>query len=1028
MGFRGYACALTLQAGRSCGLISPHPMYIPLVIGLLYLCAQASSLAASVDFEKDIQPFFADHCLECHGTDQAKGGLALNTRKAALKILESGSLGIVPGKPEQSEILARLNTTDKDEVMPPLKKGKRPTADEIEKVKRWIAEGAPWADHWSYRQVQAPKTEAKDPSFQVDEIVRNRLAKDAIQPSPEAPKTTLLKRVYYDLIGLPPSAQEAALFLEDSAPDAYARLVERVLASPHFGERWGRHWLDQARYADTDGYEKDSTRPDAWRYRDWVIDSINRDQPLDQFTIEQLAGDLLDQPTPEQILATAFHRQTLTNREGGVDQEQYRVEAVFDRTETTGSVWLAHTVGCARCHSHKYDQISQKEYYQLFAFFNNADESTAKVGTSKAELEAYELKNTKHLARLEVLRKAYSEAREPLGGQLPAWEKAMQQRLAALSGKTASQVVLEPASVQSSQKMSFVAQADKSLLVSGTRSSTDTYTLSVKLPPGVVSGFRLEVLPDDSLPSKGPGLNGNGNFVLTNFIVEDPLLPATKALPLHSPKASFSQTGFSADAAIDPETQTGWAVNGATGKPQNIAFQLVRPITVDSPRTVTIKLVQNYQKAPNHLIGRFRISALVGETSESLLKSDLKRLVDTGAEKWTTEQKESIIDWLTYFDPTADAARAALASARAGGPPPPVMDVRVLAQRRTARDTRVLHRGEFLSPTDAVSMGTPAVLPALFSRRSGSPDRLDLAHWLVDPKHPLTSRVLANQIWMRLFGEGIVRSVGDFGVRGDAPTHPELLDFLASHLRDHGWSRKGLLRVIMNSATYKQSSATRRDLLEVDPLNKLLGRQNRLRVEGEVVRDLHLAAAGLLSRKIGGPSVFPPMPPEIAALSYAGNFRWAESKGEDRFRRGMYTFFKRTAPYPDLITFDCPDANVTSVRRTLSNTPLQALTTLNAMTFTEASQAIGRRLAEDDRAKSGSEADRSRVLGLFKTCLIRPAEGFESEALLSLLDSARDAFRKQPEDARKLAGSPEAAAWTAVARVLLNTDEFITRD
>jgi hypothetical protein len=1003
-------------------------MHISLIVVVLCLCVRGSTLAAPVDFEKDIQPFFADHCLECHGTDQAKGGLALNTRKAALKTLKSGSLGVVPGKPEHSEILARLLTTDKEEVMPPLKKSKRPSADEIAKVKRWIAEGASWTDHWSYRPVQAPTAGANDPSLQIDDLVRKRLAKGAIQPSPEAPKTTLLKRVYYDLLGLPPSAKEVALFLEDRAPDAYAKLVDRVLASPHFGERWGRHWLDQARYADTDGYEKDSTRPDAWRYRDWVIDSINRDQPLDQFTIEQLAGDLLDQPTPEQLLATAFHRQTLTNREGGVDQEQYRVEAVFDRTETTGSVWLAHTVGCARCHSHKYDQISQKEYYQLFAFFNNADESTAKVGTSKAELEAYERNNAKHLAHLEELRKAYSGAREPLASQLPAWEKEMQQRLSVLSGKTSAQVVLEPLSVESAQKMTFSTQPDKSLLASGTRSSTDTYTLSVNLPPGVVSGFRLEVLPDESLPSKGPGLNGNGNFVLSNFIVEDSLANAAKSLPLHSPKASFSQTGFSPEAAIDPETQTGWAVNGATGKPQNITFHLVRPITVESARTVTIRLVQNYQKAPNHLIGRFRVSALVGETTESLLKPDLKRLVDTGSEKWTTEQKESIVDWLTYFDPAADAARAALAKARAGGPPPPVMDVRVLAQRRAARETRVLHRGEFLSPLDAVPSGTPAVLPALLPRQSGSPDRLDLARWLVDPKHPLTSRVLANQIWMRLFGEGIVRSVGDFGVRGDAPTHPELLDFLASHLRDHGWSRKGLLRVIMNSATYKQSSATRLDLLEIDPLNKLLARQNRLRVEGEVVRDLHLATAGLLSRKIGGPSVFPPMPPEIAALSYAGNFRWTESKGEDRFRRGMYTFFKRTAPYPDLITFDCPDANVTSVRRTLSNTPLQALTTLNAMTFTEASQAIGRRLAEEDLAKSGADADRSRLEVLFQTCLIRSPETSEADALLSLLRSARDSFRQQPEDAEKLAGSPEAATWTAVARVLLNTDEFITRD
>jgi hypothetical protein len=441
-----------------------------------------------------------------------------------------------------------------------------------------------------------------------------------------------------------------------------------------------------------------------------------------------------------------------------------------------------------------------------------------------------------------------------------------------------------------------------------------------------------------------------------------------------------------------------------------------------------IKLAQDYLKSPRHLIGHFRLNALMGETVESLLKPELKRLVDTGSEKWTNEQKESVLDWLTFFDAEAYAAHIELEKARASGPPAPVMDVRVLAQRKTVRDTRVLHRGEFLSPTEPVATGTPAVLPAVFSRHTGGPDRLDFARWLVDPKHPLTSRVLANQIWMRLFGEGIVRTVGDFGVRGEAPTHPELLDLLASQLKDHGWSRKGLVRAIMNSATYKQSSSSRPDLIDVDPLNRLLARQNRLRVEGEVVRDLHLAVAGLLSKKIGGPSVFPPMPPEIAALSYAGNFRWTESKGEDRYRRGMYTFFKRTAPYPDLITFDCPDANVSSVRRTTSNTPLQALTTLNAQTFTEASQAIARRIASEKSGTESLDADAARIAGLFRSCLIRPPEPAETRALIGLLHSARETFKNQPDDAKQFGGTSEAAAWTSVVRVLLNTDEFITRD
>lgn len=997
-------------------------------VALLGLLSPSLSAAPAVDFEKEIQPFFANYCLECHGPDKAKGGLALTTRKAALKTLESGALGIVPGKPGQSEVLARMTTSHGDDVMPPLKKDKRPQPREIENVERWIAEGANWADHWAYRPIRPPQTAAKNPSAQVDEIVRARLSKDSIMPSPQAPKTTLLKRVYYDLLGLPPTAEESGLFLNDSSADAYAKLVERVLASPHFGERWGRHWLDQARYADSDGYEKDNARPDAWRYRDWVIEAVNADMPLDRFTIEQLAGDLLEKNSPEQILATAFHRQTLTNREGGVDQEQYRIEAVFDRTETTGSVWLAHTVGCARCHSHKYDQISQKEYYQLFSFFNNADEATTKVGTSKPALEAYEEKNAAHLALVKSRQQKYNETRAPLASLLPQWEKEMQQRLASLAGKTAEIVPLKTESTKSASKTVLTEQPDGALLASGTVSPTDTYTLVVSLPKGVISGFRLEVLTDASLPQNGPGLHKNGNFVLTQFSVEDSDAGQPHSLPLHSPKASFSQPDFPAEATIDKNPQTGWAVAGGTGKAQNIQFQLIRPLVVEQPRKVTIKLGQECQKAPQHLIGRFRLNAMLGETIESLLKPELKRLVDTGSEKWTNEQKETVIDWLVYFDSTADTARNALLAAEEAGPQPPLMEVRVLAQRKAGRETKVLHRGEFLSPTESVAPGTPSVLPSISARRGDAPDRLDLARWLVDAKNPLTSRVLANQIWMRLFGEGIVRSVGDFGVRGDAPTHPELLDLLASRLKDHGWSRKDLIRLILNSETYKQSSASRPDLKDTDPLNRLLARQNRLRVEGEIVRDLHLATAGLLSRKIGGPSVFPPMPPEIASLSYAGNFRWAESKGEDRYRRGMYTFFKRTAPYPDLMTFDCPDANVTSVRRTLSNTPLQALTTLNAQTFTEASQTLAKNVAAQKIPVEGAEADGVKMRQLFQSCLLRTPDETETTPLLVLLNAARESFVKTPDEAKKLGGSPEAAAWTTVVRIVLNTDEFITRD
>jgi hypothetical protein len=993
-----------------------------LAVSLCILAAAASAGAAEIDFQSDVQPIFSEYCLECHGPDKAKGGLTLTTRAGALKELESGGHAVVPGDVAKSELIARMTTSEPDDVMPPPKKTKRPTAREIEVLKKWVASGAEWSVHWAYRPITRPQLPAGGEANSLDAFVRAKLAEKKITPSPEADRFTLIKRVSYDLLGPPPTPEEADAFVRDSSPDAYAQLVERALASPHFGERWGRHWLDQARYADSDGYEKDSPRPDAWRYRDWVIDAFNRDMPFDQFTIEQLAGDLLPEATAEQLLATAFHRQTLTNREGGVDQEQYRVEAVFDRTETTGSVWLAHTVGCARCHTHKYDQLSQHEYYGLFSFFNNADEASAKVGSSREALAEYERKNAAQIAKLRALRAKLAAAREPLFEKLPAWERETAARLAKLGNRQPELTPLEVKSVTSAGKVPFTQQEDGSWLAGGTQAPSDTYTIIAALPPGLISGVRLEVLPDESLPGKGPGRSPTGNFVLSEIEVRAGEMTRSAPLEMHSPKADFSQKDWPITAAIDGKPDTGWAISAQFGKPHNATFHFVHPLDSAETPQITVTLSQQYPKK-DHSIGRFRLVALVGESAESIVTAELKRLINLGSEKWTDEQREQVVEWLGKLDPAASAAADELAAAEASGPKPPIMDVRVLTERKQPRATRVLHRGEFLSPTDPVEPATPAILPPIVARNGGKPDRLDLARWLVGRDNPLTARVIVNQIWMRLFGEGIVRTVEDFGVRGERPTHAELLDWLASEFMDHGWSRKHLIRLIMNSATYRQRSDTRLDLLETDPRNTLLARQNRLRAEGEIVRDLHLAASGLLSGKIGGPSVYPPMPPEIASLSYAGNFKWTESKGEDRYRRGMYTFFKRTAPYPDLMTFDCPDANVASVRRTVSNTPLQALTTLNAQTFTEAARALAQRALDDPSAD-----DTARMARVFQLCLIRPPQPRETSALLGLLNDARAYYAGHEDDAKKAAKDAESAAWTTAARILLNTDEFITRD
>ncbi len=1000
--------------------------------GFFALATAAAATGAEVSFQRDIQPFFAEHCYECHGPDEQKGGLDLTKREGAVKVLESGVAAVVAGHPEKSEALSRLLTKDDDDVMPPKKKAKRPSGEQIEKFRTWIASGAEWTQHWAYKPiVRAESPQVKDtawPRNDVDRFILARLEREGIKPSPAADAFTLCRRLYLDLTGLPPTPEEADEFAKAAAQDrqkAVVALADKLLASPHFGERWGRHWLDKARFADSDGYEKDKPRPDAWRYRDWVIAAVNADMPFDQFTIEQLAGDLLPNATPEQKLATAFHRQTLTNTEGGVDQEQFRNEACFDRTETTGMVWLALTVGCARCHTHKYDQISQREYYQLFAFFNNADETQTKVGSSATALADYEKKNAAHAAKLRTLRDKLAKARGPLHDRLLDWEKETNARLAAVGGNKPEPEALVLSSVTSDGGTKFMEREDHSWTATSPAKDKEVYTLVAELPAATISGLRIEAVADTSLPGEGPGRSKTGNFVLSEIAV----WTDAGTVELHSPTADFSQKGFLVAAAMDGKNDTGWGIGGEVGKSHDATFRFVRPIDGAKTKRLTVMLSQQYGK--EHVIGRFRLVGIEGETAESIVPVELKRLLAIGSEKWTNESREQIVDWLVKFDPAASAIADELEAAEESGPKPPLMDVRVISQRAAPRDTRILHRGEFLSPTDPVKPGGLAILPLLRSRNTESKlaDRLDFARWLVSRENPLTARVIVNEMWAQLFGAGIVRTETDFGVRGEVPSHPELLDWLADEFVAKGWSRKQFVRMLVTSAAYQQGAMLRPELRDVDPLNRLLARQARIRVEGELVRDLHLAVSGLLSPKIGGPSVFPPMPPEIAALSYAGNFKWTESSGEDRYRRGMYTFFKRTAPHPELMTFDCPDANIACVARNVSDTPLQALTTLNAQVFAESARALASRVL---REVSGEDAP--RVERAFRLCLARPPTAAESSRLMSLLSQARAFYAANPAEAKKLAGNAkdakpeELAAWSAMTRIVMNTDEFITRN
>ncbi|HSJ04192.1 MAG TPA: PSD1 and planctomycete cytochrome C domain-containing protein [Verrucomicrobium sp.] len=997
--------------------------------------------ASTPDFDREVRPILAEHCLECHSLDKAKGGLALTTREAALKILKSGHAGLVPGKPELSEVVKRVATLKGEERMPPEDR-KSLTTQEIETLRAWVLAGADWPVHWAYRSIQKPAvppvTDAAWPKGDLDRFVLATLEKSNIKPSPESDRVTLIRRVYYDLLGLPPAPKAVADFVNDPSAGAYERMVDGALASKHFGERWGRHWLDMARYADSDGYEKDRPRPDAWRYRDWVIDAVNTDLPFDQFTVEQLAGDLLPNATSEQILATAFHRQTLTNTEGGADQEQFRVEAVFDRTETTGSVWLGLSVGCARCHSHKYDQISHDEYFRLFAFFNNGDEVSRQVATSPKAWAEYEQNHGKDAALLTHLQKKADEARAAVKGKIPLWEPQIQERLAQARKNKASArfEVLPVTSVKSRAGTTFKKLDDGSWLAAGEQKSPEEYTLVIEKWDQQIVALQIEVLPDESLPGNGPGRNPKGNFVLSEIVVsKGTALENARVISLHSPKADFEQKGYTAQNAVDGNKETGWAIQPQFGVTHTLTLQLEESLTPEPGQMLFVRLDQAHAKG-KHNLGRFRLLASPVVTEESVASPEVVKVLNEEPLRRNDVVIKPLLDWIEKRDPEAAAATQALEEARKRLPKPPLMDVRVVAQRtKDPRPTRRLHRGDFLSPTEEVKPGALDVLPKLMPRSSQVSDRLDLARWLVSPENPLTPRVTVNHVWARLFGEGLVRTVNDFGVRGERPTHPELLDWLAVDFMNHGWSRKQLIKSILMSATYRQSSVHRPELSDVDPQNRLLHRQNRLRVEGEIVRDLYLSAGGLLSDKTGGPSVFPPIPPDIAELSYANNFKWATSSGADRYRRGMYTFFKRTAPHPDLVTFDCPDANTTSVKRTVSNTPLQALTTLNAGAFADAAKGLAARVMIDAEAGAGT-GDSSRVSQMYKICLARSPSEKEMRTVVQLLDSSRAYYASHPEDAAKFVKGfevpkievRELAAWTAVARIVLNLDEFITRD
>ncbi len=1005
----------------------------------LALLVPASALAA-VDFARDIQPILADRCYSCHGPEKQKSGLRLDQKSAAFLGGDSGAV-LVPRDSAKSLLYAHISGAEPDAPMPPESAGKPLTPTQVALFKAWIDEGATWPDdpsgvtatparstHWSFQPPRRPAPPAVRntawPRSPVDRFVLARLEKEKIAPAPEAGRPTLIRRLSFDLLGLPPSPADVQAFVSDAHPDAYERLVDRLLASPHFGERWGRHWLDLARYADSDGYEKDTARPYAYLYRDWVINAINRDLPFDQFTIEQLAGDLLPNATHDQKVATGFHRQTLTNKEGGVDPEEFRCKATVDRVDTTGAVWLGLTLGCAECHSHKYDPISQREFYQLFAFFNNADEQELPAPTPE-QLALYAAAKQQWDATRAPLQQAYDDyVRDALPAKRAEWEAAGQLDLPVWA-------TLTPEHVAASNGTTLTPRPDHVVVASGLSPLADDYTAVTPPPAGPLTGFRLEALADEKA-GKGAGRSGNGNYVVTDFTVH--VQPAgggeSRAIALRHATADFSQKDYPVAAAIDGDKATGWAINGESKKSHVAVFQTVEPLTLAPGEKLVFSVAQQFGN--QHTLARFRLSATTSPAPKASLIDDQVAIAwHTPPAERTPQHHAALAAYhRDEIDPEARKLRKPLLDHAKTEPKYPETKAAMLAERAKPRDTHVHIRGDFLRPGPKVAAATPAVLHAL-KPRGAQPDRLDLARWLFAEENPLTARVTVNHLWKNLFGRGLVASVNNFGLQGDKPTHPELLDWLATEFARLGWSRKALLKAIVTSATYRQSSDYRTDLIDLDPLNTLLARQNRLRLEAEIIRDTHLAASGLLAPKVGGPSVRPPLPADIAALGYANSVKWQESDGADKFRRGLYIFFQRTVPYPMLMTFDAPNSTATCTRRERSNTPLQALTLWNDPVFFDCARTLGRKLMAEPTIEA-------RLDRAFETCLARPPAAAERARLRQLYDDQARLTAAQPASAKSILGLEADAALpadpiaeaslVAAVRTLMNLDEFITRD
>jgi hypothetical protein len=1006
---------------------------------LLVMACGAARLSAAeparVNFSRDILPILSDNCFFCHGPDpnNRKADLRLDTKEAALRTKDPI---IVPGKSGESELILRVTSDDNEERMPPPKSNRQITPQQIELLKRWIDEGAVWGKHWAYEAPQRPPLPAVKsvawPVNSIDRFVLARLEQEGLSPSQAAAKETLIRRVTLDLTGLPPTPEEIDAFLRDGSAQAYETLVDRLLKSPHYGERMAWEWLDAARYADTNGYQGDPTRS-MWYWRDWVIDALNKNMPFDQFTIEQLAGDLLPEPTRPQLIATGFHRNHMINGEGGRIAEESRVDYVQDRVETTGTVWMGLTFNCCRCHDHKFDPFTQREYYQLSAYFNSIDESGATDAFPQAQpvLSMPTPEQEQRIAELKTQEAAINKERADLDQKLlqaqPEWEKT----LTGDNGKPvqAEWIALAPDELMSEGGATLAKASDNAIVASGPNPAKDSFTIAGKIKASSITGLRLEALPDPSFVNSGPGRADNGNFVLTEVIA----VVDGKPVALSAVSADFEQQGWPIAAAVDAKAETGWAVLPEFGKPHTGIFELKTPVAgKDDDRQISVRL-EFRSPHVSHVLGKFRIS-FTGSPAPTFrpLPENVRKIVALSLEQRSDAQKKELSEYFLKGRPEREAIQLRvdnIRQAREQAEKEPARTM-ILRERAQPRDTFILVRGAYDKYGDKVAHGVPAVLPALAAEAPAN--RLALARWIVSPDNPLTARVTVNRMWQLFFGTGLVKTVEDFGVQGEKPSHPELLDWLAREFIESGWDVKHIHRLIVTSATYRQSSKVSAALVERDPENRLLARGPRYRLPSWMIRDQALAASGLLVDKIGGKPVQGYQPPGIWEEATFGQIRYNQEHGEALYRRSLYTFWRRIVG-PTMF-FDVANRQTCTIRVARTNTPLHALVTLNDVTYVEAARALAQRLllgrAPDDAGRIGEA---------FRRLTAREPKPAELQILSRRLESLRKLYAGDEAAAKKLITTGESpadaklapaelAAWTSLATVLLNLDETISKE